>query len=156
MSTASSRTAGSSATPTKSASGSNRTAHQAEPLYATATETAAAKGVPFTSASSSGGFNQGAEVDLSVTPKPWYALDGKSFRHFDDPGDSRWFEIEVGAFPFPPSWGPMAGAASTEWIADATAETIRNHSPTLTLAYLPHLDYKPQRRGPSGCEWRNK
>jgi predicted AlkP superfamily pyrophosphatase or phosphodiesterase len=29
---------------------------------------------------------------------------------------------------------------------------LRRHRPELTLVYLPHLDYDPQRFGPSGCD----
>src|SRR5207302_10524162 len=49
---------------------------QAEPLYATARRRAAASGRPFKSAKLFWWFNQGAAVDLSVTPKPHYGIDG--------------------------------------------------------------------------------
>src|SRR5690606_33294348 len=42
----------------------------------------------------------------------------------------------------------MAGIASSEWIAQATKIVIETHDPTLTLVYLPHLDYDLQRFGP--------
>ncbi|MDH3715654.1 MAG: alkaline phosphatase family protein, partial [Gammaproteobacteria bacterium] len=35
-----------------------------------------------------------------------------------------------------------------EWIARATLHTMETRSPTLTLTYLPHLDYNLQRLGP--------
>ena len=46
---------------------------QAEPLYATARRLAAGRGRPFRAAKLFWWFNQGADVDLSVTPKPYYA-----------------------------------------------------------------------------------
>src|SRR5438067_8084183 len=49
---------------------------QAEPLYATARRRAAARGRAFKSAQLFWWFNQGAAVDLSVTPKPHYGVDG--------------------------------------------------------------------------------
>ena len=37
---------------------------------------------------------------------------------------------------------------STRWIADATLHVMADAQPTLTLFYLPHLDYDLQRFGP--------
>jgi predicted AlkP superfamily pyrophosphatase or phosphodiesterase len=45
----------------------------------------------------------------------------------------------------------MAGKPSTDWIAAAAAEVVKEQGPDLTLVYLPHLDYDPQRFGPAGC-----
>ena len=127
---------------------------QAEPLYATAKRRAAKRGAAFTSAKLFWWFNQGADVDLSVTPKPWYGVDGN--KAFDVSGTPAEFpealKAKLGDFPFPAFWGPMAGLASTKWIANCAAETLKLHRPELTMVYLPHLDYEPQRRGPSGCD----
>jgi hypothetical protein len=47
----------------------------------------------------------------------------------------------------------MAGLPCTRWIACCAAEVLRiQPPPDLTLVYLPHLDYDPQRFGPSGCD----
>src|SRR5581483_4499796 len=48
--------------------------------------------------------------------------------------------------------GPMSGLPCTQWIARCAAELLREERPDLTLVYLPHLDYDPQRFGPSGCD----
>jgi predicted AlkP superfamily pyrophosphatase or phosphodiesterase len=40
----------------------------------------------------------------------------------------------------------------TQWIGHAAAEVLRDERPDLTLVYLPHLDYDPQRFGPKGCD----
>ncbi|MEL6712549.1 MAG: alkaline phosphatase family protein, partial [Planctomycetota bacterium] len=38
---------------------------------------------------------------------------------------------------------------SSRWIADAAIRTLKEHRPTLTMAYVPHLDYDHQRFGPT-------
>lgn len=46
-------------------------------------------------------------------------------------------------------WGPFASSASSEWIAQATADILLDsQSPDLCLVYLPALDYDLQRYGP--------
>jgi predicted AlkP superfamily pyrophosphatase or phosphodiesterase len=127
---------------------------QAEPLYATARQRAKERGKPFTSAKLFWWFNQGAAVDISVTPKPHYAVDGnKAFGITGTPqGLTDDLEGIVGAFPFPAFWGPMAGFKSTRWIAQAAHVVLVEHKPDLTLVYLPHLDYDPQRFGPGGTD----
>lgn len=48
-------------------------------------------------------------------------------------------------------WGPLAGAASSRWIARATSAIMgMDVAPDLLLTYLPHLDYALQRHGPAG------
>jgi predicted AlkP superfamily pyrophosphatase or phosphodiesterase len=127
---------------------------QAEPLYETARRRAKERGVPFKSAKLFWWFNQGAAVDISVTPKPHYAVDGnKAFGiSGTPPGVAEDLEGLLGPFPFPAFWGPMAGVKSTRWIARAAFIALVEHKPDLTLVYLPHLDYDPQRFGPSGCD----
>lgn len=127
---------------------------QAEPIYHTLQKQAIQRGEAFTCAKLFWWFNQGADVDISVTPKPYYGADGnKIFGILSDP--PQWaheLEAKFGKFPFHTFWGPMAGLPCTQWIAQAAAETVRRHRPNLTLVYLPHLDYDPQRYGPSGCD----
>ena len=127
---------------------------RAEPVYETARRLAHERGRAFTSAKLFWWFNQGAAVDVSVTPKPWYAANGdKAFDVAGTPdGLCEKLTKELGPFPFPAFWGPMAGVKSTEWIAKSAAAVLRDSRPDLLLAYLPHLDYEPQRRGPGGCD----
>lgn len=122
---------------------------QAEPLYETARRRAEARGEVFTCAKLFWWFNQGARVDWSITPKPHYGSDGtKVFGvHGTPPGFAASCERKLGRFPFHTFWGPMAGLACSQWIARAAAWTLREHHPTLTLVYLPHLDYDLQRFG---------
>ena len=127
---------------------------QAEPLYATARRWAKYQNKPFKAAKLFWWFNQGADVDLSVTPKPWYGVDGnKAFGIAGTPAvlaDD--LERKLGPFPFPAFWGPTAGRACTDWIARCAARVVADDRPDLTLVYLPHLDYDPQRFGPAGMD----
>jgi predicted AlkP superfamily pyrophosphatase or phosphodiesterase len=127
---------------------------QAEPLYATARRRAAEHGRPFKCAKLFWWFNQGAAVDLSVTPKPHYGIDGnKVFDILSDPPElADRLKRDLGPFSFHTFWGPAAGLRCTQWIAAAAACVLLDDRPDLTLVYLPHLDYDPQRYGPRGCD----
>ena len=96
-------------------------------------------------------WNMGAAVDRSITPRPYYFADGaKQVAIYSTPpeyGEAQ--ERRHGAFPFFDFWGPKAGLPSSRWIADVTIATLEEHRPTLTMAYLPHLDYDHQRFGPT-------
>ena len=62
-----------------------------------------------------------------------------------------------GNFLFPKFWGPAAGVpgppgaadAASRWIANAAKWIEQKYAPTLSLIYLPHLDYNLQRHGPN-------
>src|ERR687884_438636 len=84
---------------------------QAEPLYQTARLRAAARHRPFRCAKLFWWFNQGAPVDVSVTPKPYYGADGnKAFGIYGTPeGLTDRLERELGPFPFHTFWGPSTG-----------------------------------------------
>jgi predicted AlkP superfamily pyrophosphatase or phosphodiesterase len=56
---------------------------------------------------------------------------------------------EFGQFPLFRFWGPTADIESTRWIARSALGVFKRQRPTLTLVYLPHLDYSLQRLGPS-------
>jgi predicted AlkP superfamily pyrophosphatase or phosphodiesterase len=127
---------------------------QSEPVYATARRLAKERGRTFTCAKLFWWFNQGADVDISVTPKPHYGIDGNKVFGITGTPDGYADELErrLGPFPFHTFWGPMAGLPCTQWIARCAADVLRAKRPDLTLVYLPHLDYDPQRFGPSGCD----
>lgn len=127
---------------------------QAEPLYATARNRAAERGTAFKSAKLFWWFNQGAAVDVGITPKPWYGVDGNKVFGITGtpPGLTERLERSLGPFPFHTFWGPMAGLPCTRWIARCAADVVKTEAPDLTLVYLPHLDYDPQRFGPSGTD----
>src|SRR5437667_6143789 len=117
---------------------------QAEPVYATALRLAAEQGRHFRCAKLFWWFNQGAAVDISVTPKPHYGADGnKAFDILTTPTElADQLKRKLGPFPFPTFWGPMAGLPCSQWIARCGAEVLRDSQgpPDLTLVYLPHLD----------------
>jgi predicted AlkP superfamily pyrophosphatase or phosphodiesterase len=129
---------------------------QAEPFYVTARRLAQQRGARFRAAKLFWWFNQGADVEISVTPKPHYGADGNKVFGIAGTPDGLCERIErnLGRFPFHTFWGPNAGLACTEWIARCAASVLANERPELCLVYLPHLDYDPQRLGPSRCEMR--
>jgi predicted AlkP superfamily pyrophosphatase or phosphodiesterase len=109
-------------------------------------------------------YNMYSTADYSITPRPMYPADGrKVFDIYTFPFQIR-FEIkkELGEFPFPAFWGPAAGAsgrfapdAVSRWIAESAKWIERKYRPTLSLVYLPHLDYNLQRLGPEHPEVQN-
>lgn len=127
---------------------------QSEPIYVSARRRAAERGRTFRAAKLFWWFNQGAAVDYSVTPKPHYGADGnKAFGITGTPeGLTERLERTLGPFPFRTFWGPGAGLACTTWIAACASVVLKEERPDLTLVYLPHLDYDPQRFGPSGSD----
>jgi len=95
-------------------------------------------------------YNMYADVEWSVTPRPSYPADGrKLFDSYSQPADLKdRLQERLGTFPLLKFWGPTADIASSRWIAEASIEVFRQHQPSLTLVYLPHLDYNLQRFGP--------
>lgn len=99
-------------------------------------------------------YNMYSTADLTMTPRPLYPADGrKVFDIHTQPMELREkVKADLGPFPFPSFWGPGAGIACSEWIAKAAKWTEERHSPTLSLVYLPHLDYCLQKFGPGAPE----
>ncbi len=97
-------------------------------------------------------FNMYADVDWSCTPRPCYPADGRKLPDFYSapPELKDKLARALGPFPLFKFWGPATDITSTRWIAEATGFVMREHRPTLTLCYLPHLDYVLQREGPEG------
>ncbi len=91
-----------------------------------------------------------ATTDVVVTPAPIHLDEGLVPWCYSKPvGFYEALAERLGEFQLPWYWGPLAGAKSSEWIAQAALETLEQHRPTLTFVYLPHLDYNTQRFGPS-------
>ncbi len=114
-------------------------------------ETARQRDAKHTTAKMFWWYNMYAGVDWSVTPRPSYPADGRKIPDlYSHPADLRdRLQERLGAFPLFNFWGPTADIRSTEWIADASVEILREQQPSLLLCYLPHLDYNLQRLGPS-------
>jgi len=96
-------------------------------------------------------YNMYSSADWSITPRPMYPADGrKVFDVYTHPmGMREEIKADLGAFPFPSFWGPLAGIKSSEWIAASAKWVEEKHQPDLSLVYLPHLDYNLQRLGPN-------
>lgn len=104
----------------------------------------------FTTANMFWWYNMGASHDIGVTPRPIYKADGRKLPDcYSKPARLRdELTAELGPFPLFQFWGPATTIASSRWIAEATKFVMGRQAPTLTLAYLPHLDYDMQRFGP--------
>lgn len=104
----------------------------------------------FTSANLFWWYNMYSAADWSVTPRPMYPADGRKLPDvYSQPGALRSeLQRELGQFPLFRFWGPAADISSSRWITSAALRVMQQHSPTLTLVYLPHLDYDLQRLGP--------
>ena len=119
---------------------------QGEKLY----ETAKRRDPSYTTAKLFWWYNMYAPVDWSLTPRPSYPADGRKLPDtYSEPEGLRdELQQKLGQFPLFKFWGPGADISSTRWIADAAVEVFQKQRPSLTLVYLPHLDYDLQRFGP--------
>jgi len=106
-------------------------------------------------------YNMYSTADWSITPRPMYPADGrKVFDIYTHPMGLRGeIKGDLGEFPFPAFWGPAAGVDGkfqadqvSRWIADSAKWVEERRQPTLSLVYLPHLDYNLQRLGPKHPE----
>ncbi len=95
-------------------------------------------------------YNMYCGADYSVTPRPNYLADGRKIPDcYAYPASLRdELQAKFGQFPLFSFWGPGANIASSRWIAEAAMYVEEKHSPTLSLVYLPHLDYCQQKFGP--------
>ena len=102
-------------------------------------------------------YNMYSSADYSITPRPMYPADGrKIFDIYTWPYSIRTeIKKDLGEFPFATFWGPGAGIqtpqgapdAASRWIAESAKWIETKYHPTLSLIYLPHLDYNLQRYG---------
>nr|WKN38508.1 alkaline phosphatase family protein [Tunicatimonas sp. TK19036] len=94
-------------------------------------------------------YNMYSSVDYAATPRPLYPSDGRKLPDMHtQPMDLRdRLQKELGTFPLFEFWGPNANINSTKWIAESAKKIDQWHNPTLSLIYLPHLDYNLQRHG---------
>jgi hypothetical protein len=120
-------------------------------VWDTAKRRAAQRGQRLTCANLFWWFNMGSSVDVAVTPRPQYRVDGRKVPDlWTHPAEERdVLQRELGRFPLFNFWGPGSDLRSSRWIANATKRVVDRHDPTLTLVYLPHLDYALQKLGPS-------
>jgi predicted AlkP superfamily pyrophosphatase or phosphodiesterase len=95
-------------------------------------------------------YNMYSSVDYAITPRPMYPADGRKIPDiYTHPIEWRGqLQSELGQFPLFSFWGPNTSILSTQWIANSAKWVEARCSPTLTLIYLPHLDYCLQKYGP--------
>jgi predicted AlkP superfamily pyrophosphatase or phosphodiesterase len=95
-------------------------------------------------------YNIAASTEIGVTPRPMYPADGRKIPDCYATPQSLRDELteRFGRFPLFTFWGPGTDISSTAWIGDCTLHVRATRRPTLTLVYLPHLDYNLQRIGP--------
>lgn len=113
-------------------------------------ETARRKDPSYTTAKMFWWYNMYSSAEWSVTPRPSYPADGRKVPDiYSAPAELRNdLQQKYGKFPLFHFWGPTADIKSTSWIADASVNVFQQQNPSLTLVYLPHLDYNLQRLGP--------
>jgi predicted AlkP superfamily pyrophosphatase or phosphodiesterase len=94
-------------------------------------------------------YNMYSSADYEVTPRPMYPTDGRKIPDINTkPAELRFkMQSDLGQFPLFSFWGPTTSIDSSQWIANAAKWIEQRYSPTLTLIYLPHLDYCLQRLG---------
>ncbi|UUP16566.1 alkaline phosphatase family protein [Nitratireductor thuwali] len=113
-------------------------------------EAARRRDADFTCAKMFWWYNMYSSADWSATPRPMYPADGRKIPdHYAYPPELHdELDEKLGQFPLFRFWGPLADITSSQWIARATLHVMQTRDPTLTLTYLPHLDYNLQRLGP--------
>ena len=113
-------------------------------------ETARKRDADFTCASLFWWYNMYSSADITVTPRPMYPADGRKLPDlYTNPAQLRdELQSQLGQFPLFHFWGPGADISSSEWIGRCALDIFKRAQPSLTLVYLPHLDYNLQRLGP--------
>lgn len=103
----------------------------------------------FTVAKSFWWYNMYSSADWAVTPRPMYPADGRKLPdvYTTPPSLRDKLQARLGQFPLFNFWGPKADVTSSRWIASASKIIEEDHTPTLHLIYLPHLDYALQKTG---------
>jgi predicted AlkP superfamily pyrophosphatase or phosphodiesterase len=89
-------------------------------------------------------------TEIAVTPRPIYLADGRKIPDcYAAPAVLRDELTQLlGPFPLFRFWGPATDISSSQWIMRSALHVRKTRKPTLTLVYLPHLDYNLQRLGP--------
>ncbi|HEY0705208.1 MAG TPA: nucleotide pyrophosphatase/phosphodiesterase family protein, partial [Polyangia bacterium] len=95
-------------------------------------------------------YNMYSSADLSLTPRPQYPADGRKLPdvYSFPPELSTELQARFGTFPLFQFWGPRADLTCSSWIVRASQHLFETRKPTLSLVYVPHLDYDLQRFGP--------
>ncbi len=99
-------------------------------------------------------YNMYADVNWAVTPRPMYPADGRKLPDIHAKPEMLRGELNstLGQFPLFRFWGPGADLVASDWITRSALHVRETRDPTLTLVYLPHLDYSLQKYGPNAPE----
>ncbi|MCM0589198.1 MAG: nucleotide pyrophosphatase/phosphodiesterase family protein [Gloeotrichia echinulata CP02] len=94
-------------------------------------------------------YNMYSSVDYAITPRPMYPADGRKIPDiYTKPAEVRSpIQSDLNQFPLFNFWGPNTSITASQWIANSAKWIEERYSPTLSLVYLPHLDYCLQRFG---------
>ncbi|HKF49634.1 MAG TPA: alkaline phosphatase family protein [Terracidiphilus sp.] len=94
--------------------------------------------------------NMFSSADYCVAPVPVFPATGGVLpglytepMHLNGP-----IRQALGEFPIYNFWGPTSDLKSSRWIANAAMWMEREMRPSLSLVFLPHLDYAPHKVGP--------
>jgi predicted AlkP superfamily pyrophosphatase or phosphodiesterase len=89
-------------------------------------------------------------ADYTVIERPMYRKDGVKVPDiYTNPMSLRdELQEDLGQFPLFNFWGPNTSIKSSRWIANAAKIVTQKYDPTLSLVYIPHMDYNLQRVGP--------
>jgi len=91
-------------------------------------------------------YSKYIDADIVITPSPLHTDTGMIEWCYSKPaGLYEDLAGKIGEFSLMTYWGPLAGGRSSEWIANASLEVLKNKQPDILLAYIPHLDYICQR-----------
>jgi len=114
-------------------------------------EAARRRDASFTCAKMFWWYNMYSSAEFTVTPRPMYPADGRKLPDVYTQPDALRDELnaDLGTFPLFQFWGPGSDIVASRWIVDSTLHVYDRKRPTLTLAYIPHLDYCLQRFGPN-------
>ena len=121
-------------------------------------ETARRIAPSFTAANICWWYAMHASTDAMLTPRPIYKADGRKIPDcLTTPAPLRGeLQAKLGQFPLFRYWGPLAGIEATDWVALAAMHVLESMRPTLSLVYLPHLDYALQKVGPDHASVRQE
>lgn len=91
----------------------------------------------------------GSNVDIIVTPKPVHLHHGGMIDYCYTKPQELWNNLVgiYGPFKLKWYWGPFVSINGSEWIKNATLHILKNYSPDIAFAYIPHMDYISQMTG---------
>ncbi len=94
-------------------------------------------------------YNMYSSVDYAITPRPMYPADGRKIPDiYTKPSEVRsLIQSDLHQFPLFSFWASNTSITASQWIANSAKWIEERYSPTLSLVYLPHLDYCLQRFG---------